>query len=200
MDEEPKTNDESWAVEPPKKAASKKRKALRIALIVVATCGVFAILTITYDAYCMVRYNYDVVLANATVSGQLQCPICGERRAIGYAYVGVPPPKPRPFAPKYIVGSYNRKIAELNSWHDCQGREQQRAGQAIDDATRGRAARDLGCLQGSGAGCGGHRRYSPDESGEDITGDNIAREDITGQDIGQEFRRVEQEVSHENPD
>lgn len=36
MDEEAKTNGESWAVEPPKKASSRKRKALRIALIVAA--------------------------------------------------------------------------------------------------------------------------------------------------------------------
>ena len=36
MDEGPKTNEESWTVEPSKKVASKKRKALRIALIVAA--------------------------------------------------------------------------------------------------------------------------------------------------------------------
>lgn len=35
MDEEPKTNEESWSVEPPKQE-SKKRKALRVALIVAA--------------------------------------------------------------------------------------------------------------------------------------------------------------------
>ncbi len=36
MDEEAKTNEESWEVEPPKKTSSRKRKALRIALIVAA--------------------------------------------------------------------------------------------------------------------------------------------------------------------
>ena len=36
MDEEPKTKEESWAVEPQKKGGNKKRKALRVALIVAA--------------------------------------------------------------------------------------------------------------------------------------------------------------------
>ena len=35
-DDNPKTDEEAWAVEPPKKVGSKKRKALRVALIVAA--------------------------------------------------------------------------------------------------------------------------------------------------------------------
>ena len=51
MAEEPKTNEESWSVEPPKQE-SKKRKALRVALIVAAlgvvAAGVFAAGAVLY--------------------------------------------------------------------------------------------------------------------------------------------------------
>jgi len=42
MDEEPKQKEESWAVEPPKKDESKKRKALRVALIVAVLAAAVA--------------------------------------------------------------------------------------------------------------------------------------------------------------
>ena len=149
MDEEAKTNDESWAVEPPKKTASqkrkalrivppkktagKKRRALRIALIVAVTCGILAILGKTYttykekadkayDAYCMEKYKFDAGLA--TASGWTQCS-CGHREEIGYIYVGGPLPKPRPSAPQHIVESYNRKMKQIEVLksrefsHDC---------------------------------------------------------------------------------
>lgn len=51
MDDEPKTNEEFWAVEPPKKASSRKRKALRIALIAAAIGAAAAAGACLYGSY-----------------------------------------------------------------------------------------------------------------------------------------------------
>ncbi len=59
MDEEPKTDEESWAVELPKKDGSKKRKALRVALILAALAIVVSV-CVLFGSETRIPFGYPV--------------------------------------------------------------------------------------------------------------------------------------------
>lgn len=114
--------DEAWSVEPPKKT-SRGRKALRRALIlVIGLIMALMVMALTYDAYCIKKYweinqNFGY--------GGVYCSRCGKSWEIGY--IGGALPKPRPFAPGFLIRRYNDKVEARDRRlkvpdHDCVGK------------------------------------------------------------------------------